>query len=331
MAFLINGVRYERTLLQYVPHGIDPVCFKPLPKTDEKLIAYKNRVFQNKSYNYVVFYNSRNVQRKRTSNIMLAFRMFCDNLTKEEAEKCVLVLHTEIMCEAGTNLLALKEAFCPDNNVIFSPAKLPPEEMCLMYNLADVTINASSNEGFGLSIAESLMCGTPVCIAVTGGLQDQIGQVDDDGKPVEFSKDFGTNSIGRYKKHGKWAYPVWPASRMVQGSIPTPYIFDDITKWEDFAEGFMYWYLMGDAKRVACGQAGRDWCLGDGGLNSPHMGQQFIDGMEFIFKNWTPPKRFGLYSIKNYIGNFMPDKSMGFPMPVIDKKVLQEKAELLGV
>jgi glycosyltransferase involved in cell wall biosynthesis len=58
--------------------------------------------------------------------------------------------------------------------------------------LADATILTSSNEGFGLSIAESIMCGTPVIVNVTGGLQDQIGQVDDNGKPIEFDLNFGT-------------------------------------------------------------------------------------------------------------------------------------------
>jgi hypothetical protein len=320
---------HNKTLLHYVPHGIDQDVFKPLPKNDPKLIEFKKRIFQEKNYKFAIFYNSRNVHRKRTSNIMLAFRMFCDNLPKEEADQCVLVLHTEIMCDAGTNLLALKEAFCPDNNVLFSPAKLSPEDMCLMYNCVDMTVNASSNEGFGLSIAESIMCGTPVSVAVTGGLQDQIGQVDDEGKPVKFDKDFGSNNIGRYKKHGPWAYPFWPVTRMVQGSIPTPYIFDDLTKWEDFAESYMYWYLMGDEKRTQCGQLGREWCLGEGGLNSKNMGQQFIDCMEFLFTNWTPPNKFGVYSVKNHIGNFMPDKSMGFPMPTIDKEAIKKEIETL--
>jgi glycosyltransferase involved in cell wall biosynthesis len=321
---------WNKTMLHYVPHGIDSDCFKPIPKDNAKLVEFRNRVFQGKNYEFVVFYNSRNVHRKRTSNIMLAFRMFCDNLPKEEADKCVLFLHTEVMNDAGTNLLALKEAFCPENNVIFSPHKLSPEDMAILYNIADLTVNASSNEGFGLSIAESLMCGTPIITAVTGGLQDQIGQVDDEGNLVKFDLEFGSNSIGKYKTHGKWAYPVWPVSRLVQGSIPTPYIFDDITKWEDYAEGFMYWYLMGDEKRTTCGQAGRDWCLGVGGLNSKNMGQQFINSMEFLFHYWTPPKKFGMFSAKDYVGNYMP-KSMGFPMPTIDKEEIKKKIELIGV
>lgn len=327
----IKSIIHNKTLLHYVPHGIDADVFKPFAETDTKLIDFKKRLFQGKDYKFVILYNSRNVQRKRTSNIMLAYRMFCDNLTEEEANKCVLILHTETICDAGTNLLALKESLCPTNNIIFSPGKLPPEEMCLLYNAASITINASSNEGFGLSIAESIMCGTPVSATVTGGLQDQLGIVDDDGNPVKFSKDFGTNSIGRFKTHGAWAYPIWPVTRMVQGSIPTPYIFDDITRWEDIAESYMYWYLTPENKRIEYGQMGRDWCIGEGGLNSKNMASQFITATEFLLKHWTPTKRFDVYSSKDYVGNNMPDKSMGFEMPKINISKLNEKINSIKI
>jgi glycosyltransferase involved in cell wall biosynthesis len=326
-----DGKMNGRTLLHYVPHGIDDVCFKPLPKDDPTLTEFRKRIFGDRQTKFVILYNSRNVHRKRTSNIILAYRQFCDNLPKEEAKKCALFLHTEVMQDAGTNLLAVKEALCPDYHIVFSPGKLSPTDMNLLYNVADVTVNASSNEGFGLSIAESIMSGTPVIATVTGGLQDQIGQVDDEGKPVEFSADFGSNNVGKYKKHGVWAYPVWPVTRMIQGSIPTPYIFDDIAKWEDFAEGFMYWYLMGDEKRTKCGQAGRDWALGEGGLNSKNMGQQFIDGMEYVFSNWTPPKKFGVWTAKDYVGNQMTEGHMGFEIPKIDKDALLKKIETVTI
>lgn len=326
-----DGPMNGRALLQYCPHGIDEVTFVPKNKDDKELIEFKKRIFGDKQYKFVILYNSRNVQRKRTSNIVLAYRQFCDNLPKEEADKCVLVLHTEIMQDAGTNLLAVKEALCPDYNIIFSPGKLSPQDMCLLYNTADCTINLSSNEGFGLSIAESIMCGTPIIATVTGGLQDQIGQVDDDGKPVEFTADFGSNNIGKYKKHGPWAYPVWPVSRLIQGSIPTPYIFDDIAKWEEAGEGIMYWYLMGDDKRTKCGAEGRRWALNEGGLNSTNMGKTFIEGMEYVFNNWQKPKRFGLSSVKNYVGNTMTNGHMGFEIPKIDKDVLLKKIETLAI
>lgn len=327
-----DGPMNGRTLLQYCPHGIDSNTFKPLDKDDPALVEFRKRVCMGKEYKFFILYNSRNVHRKRTSNIVLAYRQFCDSLPVEDRDKVALILHTEIMQDAGTNLLAVKEAFCPDYNIIFSPGKLSPQDMNLLYNLADVTVNASSNEGFGLSVAESIMCGTPVTVAVTGGLQDQIGQLDDDGNPVQFDADFGSNNIGRYKKHGPWAYPVWPVTRLVQGSIPTPYIFDDLTKWEDFAQGFMYWYLMGDKKRTACGAEGRRWAMNEGGLNAKNMGQTFIDGMDYLFKNWTKPKRFGLHNpVKEYIGNKMPNGKMGFTFDKIDQAPLLEKIAQLKV
>lgn len=328
MPFNINGKVEDKVLLHYVPHGIDEETFRPLPASEPALVEFKKRLFNGKKESkFIIFYNSRNVHRKRTSNIVLAYRQFCDNLLKEEAAECTLVLHTEIMQEAGTNLIAVKEALCPEYNIIFSPGKLSPQDMNLMYNASDVTVNLSSNEGFGLSIAESIMCGTPVIATVTGGLQDQIGQVDDEGNPVEFSADFGSNNVGKYKKCGDWAYPVWPVTRLIQGSIPTPYIFDDLAKWEDCAEGFMYWYLMGDKKREACGLKGREWSLGQGGLNSKNMGEQFITGMEYVFKNWTKPKRFGVYSAKDYVGNTMTNGHMGFEIPKINKDTLLKKIE----
>ena len=51
--------------------------------------------------------------------------------------------------------------------------RLDEKEMNILYNVADVTINIASNEGFGLATAESLMAGTPIVVNVTGGLQDQ--------------------------------------------------------------------------------------------------------------------------------------------------------------
>jgi hypothetical protein len=332
MPYKINGKIEDRVLLHYVPHGIDSVCFHPLPKDDKALNDFRNKMFGSKGADeFVILYNSRNVHRKRTSNIILAYRQFCDNLPPQIAQKCSLVLHTEIMQDAGTNLLAVKEALCPDYNIVFSPGKMTPQDMNILYNIADVTVNASSNEGFGLSVAESIMCGTPVIVTVTGGLQDQIGQTDNDGKDVVFTADFGSNNVGKFKNHGPWSYPVYPVTRLIQGSIPTPYIFDDLAKWEDFADGFMYFYMMGNKKREACGAEGRRWALNEGGLNSKNMGAQFITAMEFVFENWQKPKNFSLHTVKDYVGNTMKRGHLGFEIPTIDTAKLQQKIDGLKV
>lgn len=321
-----------KTLLHYVPHGINSEVFQPLPANDKQLLEGKKRFYNGKSYDYAVFFNSRNTKRKQVSNLILAFRLFCDSLTKEQSDKCCLILHTEITGQHGhgTDLMSVKEALCNNYAVYFSQQKITPKDMNLMYNLADVTVGIASNEGFGLSTAESLMAGTPIIVNVTGGLQDQIGQTADNGNPVEFTKEFSTNSIGKYKNHGCWAKPVWPSQIDVHGSNQTPYIFDDMASISDIVEALMYWYLAGPELREKCGAEGRKWALNEGGLNSKNMCDQFIKAMDFTLENFIPEPPFSIHTSSSYINNLQPDNSIGvtFKSPNIDK-IKEELKNLL--
>lgn len=321
-----NGLN-KPTTVSYVPHGINPKVFHPVVEDAEVLAVDKLRkhFFKKKDYNFVLLYNNRNIRRKQTSTIILAYRTFCESLTKEEAAKCVLLLHTNPVEEAGTDLKACKEALCPNYDIIFSVGKYSPEEMNLMYNIADVTINLSDNEGFGLGTAESLMAGTPIIVTVTGGLQDQCGFVDDEGKPLEFDTSWGSNHDGKHRKHGKWVTPVYPGARMLQGSIPTPYILADYAKWEDAAEAIMYWYAAGPEKRAEYGALGREFMLGVGGLNSDNMSKTMMEGIDSMLQNWKGREKFNLHRHDEYVGHNMPDGKLGFTLPKIDKEKVMEK------
>jgi glycosyltransferase involved in cell wall biosynthesis len=319
----ING----KHLLQYLPHGINPDVFKPVHAADPRLQELKKKILGKKEYDFVVFYNSRNINRKRTAQLMLGFRAFCDNLTKEQAQKCALILHTEKSLDAGTDLPVVHQALSPNYDIFIVEDRFLPPDMNLLYNLADVTANVSSNEGFGLSCGESMMAGVPVIVNVTGGLQDQIGQVDDEGKPVEFNYNFGTNSFGKYKKYGVWAKAIWPTCSYIQGSPPTPYIFDDVCKWEDIAEAIMYWYLMPTETRKKCGLEGRRWALNEGNINVKHMCAEFIKGMDYTLENFQPTTRFSLHTDKEHVGHQMPFNNMGFEIPKIDVEAIKKQIE----
>ena len=93
-----------KTLLHYVPHGIDEDTFKPI-EHDEEFLEFKKNILNDKEYDTVFFYNNRNIRRKHTSDIILAFRTFCDSLSKAEADKCALLLHTQVSDNSGTDLL----------------------------------------------------------------------------------------------------------------------------------------------------------------------------------------------------------------------------------
>jgi glycosyltransferase involved in cell wall biosynthesis len=314
------------TKVTYVPHGINATKFRPLTTEAElkDLETVKRQLFK-KDYKYVIFYNNRNVRRKQTSTIMLAYRNFCDNLTKEEAAKVVLLMHTNVADDAGTDLEAVRQAFCPMYDVVFSTDKVMPERMNQYYNIADVTINLSDNEGFGIATAESVMAGTPIIATVTGGLQDQCGFVDDNGNPIQFNVNWGTNADGRYKKHGKWVTPLFPGARSMQGSIPTPYIIADYAKWEEAAEAMMYWYVLGKEKRREFALVGREWMIGPGGLSADGMCEKMDDGIQLMLSSWQGREKFNLHRHDEFVGHNMPNNSLGFPLPEINREEVVKK------
>lgn len=324
MPLKINNTIIDKPLLHLVPHGINSNVFTRLSANDKRIKEKKKALFGDKQYKFVLFHNSRNVQRKKTSNTILAFRTFCDNLPPEEAAQCALVLHTEHVQDMGTDLPVVIEALCPKYKVIIDSDKMSPDDMCAMYNIATVTILISSNEGFGLSIAESIMCETPVIVNVTGGLQDQIGQTDDTGNPVVFDSIFGTNTTGKYKNHGVWAKPVWPTALTIQGSPQTPYIYDDICDWRDAADAIMYWYMMDPEDRAKCGAEGRRWACNEGGINSVNMNKQFMDAVDFTINNFVPSARAKLYTVDDYIGHEQPNASIGIEIGKINIEQIKQ-------
>ena len=286
----------------YVPHGINHTYFMPidsLHKDYDKVSKFKQHVFSGKKYDFVVFWNNRNIRRKLPGDVVMAFKTFCDMLPKDESKKCALVMHTQPVDENGTDLPQVVNEMCPDYDVIFSNEKLDNNQMCWMYNIADVTINIASNEGFGLGTCESLMCGTPIVVNVTGGLQDQCGFKKEDGSYLtvdDYNDDFQSNHRGKYKEHGEWVFPVFPSNISLQGSPPTPYIYDDRPSFEDAADGLKHFYDMGADGRQECGEKGVEFVqLEEIGMTAEHMSNRFIKDMDTAFEKWTPRKRYTLF------------------------------------
>lgn len=303
--------------ISYVPHGINekyfkPLIgsgiyekhFKPLIGTGESVQKMRERLFGKDDPEFTLLYNNRNVRRKMTSDVILAFEIFHDELPAESRSKVRLVLHTEPVDENGTDLPAFIEGVCSNiaDKIVFTHTKFSTEEMNALYNSVDVVINIGSNEGWGLSSTEALLAGVPLINNVTGGLQDQCRFEDNKGNWIEFNEDFASNHGGKYKKHGIWVKPVFPAAINLQGSIQTPYIFDDRCNIRDVTEAIRYWYDMEPVQRVKAGLAGREWALSkEAGFTAKQMCTRFSQSIDTVLENWTPPKRFTLYSIHEEI------------------------------
>ena len=289
-----NGFRkpLQDWQISYVPHGINPDTFKPLE--DKELIDVKKGLFGDKEYDFVLFFNSRNIRRKQPSDVIESFKLFCDKLTKEQSDKCVLVMHTTPIDNNGTDLYAVRDKICPNYDVVFSTNKIESDVLNKLYNVADCTINIPNNEGFGLGTTESIMAGTPIIVSVTGGLQDQCG--------FNYTADdyinIGTlhnKQIHKDTSHGVWVKPIWPSAININGSPLTPYIYDDRVNDEEVADAINEMYLLGKEKRKEYGQVGREWAINN--LSSKVMCDSMSEGINKTIKNFTPRERFNLYKV----------------------------------
>ena len=173
--------------------------------------------------------------------------------------------------------------------------------MNYLYNSVDGVILISSAEGWGLALTESLLSGTPFIANVTGGMQDQMRFIDNEGNWFTPSIDIPSNHRGTYKKCGEWALPVFPTSRSIQGSVPTPYIFDDRCDTDDVAKQIMNLYKMGKEKRKEIGLKGSEWARSDeAGFTHEHQAKRISKHIDKLLETWEPREKFEFLKDTDY-------------------------------
>lgn len=289
-----KNLKWNQVVTGFVPHGLNHNTFKPIPKDDSVYQTMHDKIKTVNGVDFVVFWNNRNIRRKQPGDLIIAFKHFVDQLPAEKQSSVALLMHTQAIDENGTDLRAVAKTLAPNCKILFSEQKLNAQDLNAMYNVADVVVNIGSNEGWGLSSTEAMLTGTPIINNVTGGLQDQCGFTDENGEWIRFNGEFSTNHNGKYTKHGKWAYPVFPSNRSLQGSPQTPYIFDDRVRFEDVSKAIMYWYSIVEDQRTEYGLAGREFCLNNG-LTAESMGNKMIEMFNYLFN--TNKQSRALYTV----------------------------------
>lgn len=308
---IVLGDSIKNTLTTYVPHGINEDIFFPITKDSFnyiKVIETKTQLgVQDKEF--ILLWNSRNIHRKRPSDLILAYKEFCDKIGKDNAKKCALIMHTVSIDNNGTNLDAVKEAFCDPEYVTvkITNRNYTPEEMNYLYNMSDACIMVSSNEGWGLSLTEAMMSGKMIIANATGGMQDQMRFEDENGKWIEFTKEFPSNHKGRYKKCGEWAVPIFPSNISIMGSVPTPYIYDDRCSVEDTRDAIFEVYSFSKEERDRRGLKGRDWVTSDeSGMSARMMCNNFVESLEKTLDVFKPRNKFDLIKSTAKKPNLIP-------------------------
>ena len=184
------------------------------------------------------------------------------------------------------------------NAIVVDEKRWSTEQLNMLYNMTDCQILLTSNEGWGLTLTEAMLAGNPIIANSTGGMQDQMRFEFEDGTWINFDSEFPSNHRGTIKKHGKWAFPVYPSSRTIVGSPPTPYIWDDTCRPEDAAEQIKAIYNLTPEEKKERGLAGREWAIGEeAGFTGEHQGKRVIEAFDELFATWKPREKFELIDV----------------------------------
>ena len=198
-----------------MPHGVDLNTFK---KQEEMFSEGSRHNLLKDGCDFCFLCNNVNMKRKQLPVIIEAFDKLMKTLPVDESKHILLMMHTNQVGQNKHDIIKLCDNLFPDTNILFSTTKVSPEILSQMYNTSNVTVNASCNEGFGLSTLESLACETPIICNKTGGLSDQI----DD--------------------HNTWGIGLEPDHRHLTGDGDTNYLYEDYLSPDTLATAMMQMY-----------------------------------------------------------------------------------------
>jgi glycosyltransferase involved in cell wall biosynthesis len=213
-----------------------------------------------------------------SGSVVWWFKTFADKVGRENTK---LILHTDSKDPNGQDLDAIiQELGLTDGTVLLSRDKIPPQDLARMYNMVDFTINISDAEGFGLATLESLSCGTPIIVNMTGGLQDQV-------------KDEEGNYFG---------YPIEPASKAVIGSQEVPYIYEDRISEEDFIHALIMCHTMTREGRKQLGLDGRKHVLKN--YSFENFQKQWLETFEYVIDkhgSWDTRQNYQAWELREIV------------------------------
>jgi len=205
--------------VNFIPHTFPKSVFFKLSKNIIKKEKIKI-LGKEREDNFVCIWVNRNCKRKRPADLLYGWKRFV-KMIEGKKRKATLLLHTNPLDESGQNLFEICNNLNILDSVAFSTQKVSEREINILHNIADVCINVSFNEGFGLSTLSSMMTGTPIIASKTGGLTRQV--VD--------HRDNTQNGIA-----------LEIDMQTVVGNQHVPYIFEDYVSHENVAKGLYKMY-----------------------------------------------------------------------------------------
>jgi glycosyltransferase involved in cell wall biosynthesis len=231
----------------YIPHGVPKEIYYPISSEESKKI--KAQILgPDKADHFMPLFVSRNARRKMPSDVLVSWKMFLEDLQKKHGhKKATLLMHTDPLDHEGPNLYHVVEMLGIGESVKFSKNRVDFNEMRGIYSACDTVINRSSNEGFGLSTLEAMMCGKPIIAIKTGGLTRQV-------EDLETGEQYGI--------------ALEPDVKSLVGNQVVPFIYEDLISHEKLASALLEMYEWGPEKRKAIGLRALEHAHKDYDLNN---------------------------------------------------------------
>ena len=247
----------------YVPHAVPESLYHPLSPAEVRQ-QKRNVLGANREDHFIALFTGRNARRKMVNDIIFSWKKFLDALEKKHGHrKGTLVLHTDPLDREGSNLYQVVERAGVKDNVVYSKDRLEFPFMNVLYNISDVSLNRSSNEGFGLPILESKLAGTPAISIKTGGL---------------------TRQVEDHLTGFQYGVALDPDARSCVGNQMIPYIYEDFVNDDSYVNAIMKMYEMSQDEKTELGKKCREHALRD--YKMENLIKSWDESLQNTFKTW---------------------------------------------
>lgn len=145
----------------YIQHTVNTEIFKPMDKGVKAELRKQLGIPEDTFVFGIVAANRDNPPRKSFQELMDAFKMF-----REQVPNSLLYFHSPVNVNVGFQIQEYARFIGIEKNIMATEFyhqlyKVTKEEMAKLYNIFDVFVLPSTNEGFGVPLIEAGACGIP--------------------------------------------------------------------------------------------------------------------------------------------------------------------------
>ena len=237
-----------------VQHGFDPTEFFPIDKKEiERERENLRKTVNLPSLDFVIFWNNRNISRKRVGDVMMNFKKF-----HQKHPNSLLFMNTDPVDIEGIDIIQFQTDLGFEKTpIVFNFGKVDSSKLNLFYNIADITLTLTHSEGFGLCVGESLCAGTPVVATRTGGITEQMNYM----KHYD-EIDNGVTGRPAYDEEVVFGKLMEPDVRNLFGVPGASYIYQDYVSEKTVLSSLEEMYIQRE-RLEQIGREGREFIIGN--------------------------------------------------------------------